>query len=130
MTIDQTRAIIESYAAGHDPQYLAEDAVFTDLTSGQTHEGRDAVAGMLHHVYHVAFDARAEEVSLTVGEGRATLEAVFVGRHVGDFAGIPATGREVRVPLSVSYDIAKDGIKRARIYMLASVMMQQLGVAN
>lgn len=127
MTIEQTRAIIEPYVASHDPQYLAADAVFTDLSSGQTHEGREAIAGMLHYVYHVAFDAHAQQVSVTIGEGQATLEALFIGRHIGEFAGIPATGREVSVPLSVSYDVAPDGIKRARVYMLGSVMMEQLG---
>ena len=47
--------------------------------------------------------------------------------QVGDFAGIPATGREVRVPICVAYDVEDDRITRARIYLLANVLMQQLG---
>lgn len=128
MSIDTTRAIIEAYATSHDPKYLAEDVVFTELSSGQQHSGRKAVADMLHYVYHVAFDAHPEPVNMIIGDGKATLEAIFVGRHIGEFAGIPATGREVRVPLCVTYEVAEDGIKQARIYMLAGVMMQQLGV--
>ena len=128
MTIEQTRARIEPYVRSHDPQYLAEDAVFIDTATGQRHEGRDAVAEMLHWIYHVAFDARAEDHRLIVGEGTAALEATFAGRHIGEFAGIPATGRTVRVPLCVTYDVAEDGVKEARIYMQAAVMMYQLGV--
>lgn len=106
---------------------VLEEAVFIDTASGQRHEGREAIGEMLNYVYHVAFDARAEEPRLLVGEGTAALEAVFVGTHIGEFAGIPATGREVRVPLCVVYDVAEDGITEGRIYMQAAVMMQPLG---
>lgn len=127
MTIERTREIMEAYAASHDPRYLAEDAVFIDTATGQRHEGREAIGAMLHYVYHVAFDARAEETRLIVGEGEAALEGLFVGTHTGEFAGIPATGREVRVPLAVLYDVGPDGIAEGRIYMQAATMMQQLG---
>lgn len=130
MTIEQTRALFEPYANSHDPKYLAEDAVFIDTASGQRHEGREAIGEMLHHVYHVAFDARGENLRLLIGEGKATLEATFTGKHIGEFAGIPATGKHVRVPLCVVYDIAEDGIKEGRIYMQAAVMMQQLGATE
>lgn len=127
MTLERTREIMEAYAASHDPSYVAEDAVFIDTASGQRHEGRDAIAEMLDYVYHVAFDARAEDSRLIVGEGKAALEGTFVGTHTGEFAGIPATGRQVRVPLCVAYDVAEEGITEARVYMQAAVMMRQLG---
>ncbi len=130
MTTERTREIMEAYAASHDPSYVAEDAVFIDTASGQRHEGREAIAAMLDHVYHVAFNARAEGSRLIVGEGKAALEGTFAGTHTGEFAGIPATGREVRVPLCVTYDVAEEGITEARVYMQAAVMMQQLGVAG
>lgn len=130
MTIEQTRARIEPYVRSHDPQHLAEDAAFIDTATGQRYEGRDAVAEMLHWIYHVAFDARAEDLKLIVGEGTAAVEGLFVGRHIGEFAGMPATGRTVRVPLCVTYDVAEDGVKEARIYMQAAVMMYQLGVTE
>ena len=130
MTAERTREIIEAYASSHDPNYLAEDAVFIDTASGQRHEGREAIAAMLDHVYHVAFDARPEGTRLIVGEGKAVLETSFTGTHTGEFAGIPATGREVRVPLCVAYDVAENGITEGRIYMQAAVMMQQLGAID
>lgn len=130
MTVARTREILEAYAANHDPQYLAEDAVFIDTATGQRHEGREAIGEMLNHVYHVAFDARAEDPRLIVGEGTAALEATFVGTHIGEFAGIPATNREVRVPLSVLYEVGPEGITEGRIYMQAAVMMQQLGAVE
>jgi predicted ester cyclase len=51
-----------------------------------------------------------------------------VGKHIGEFAGIPATGKDFRVPLCVVYDLDNDLIKRARIYFELPVLFQQLGV--
>ena len=44
--------------------------------------------------------------------------------------GIPATGRNVRVPLAVSYEVEGGLIKRARIYMLVNVLLGQIGPAT
>jgi hypothetical protein len=38
------------------------------------------------------------------GLGRRHVKGDFVGKHIGEFAGIPATGKDVRVPLCVVYD--------------------------
>lgn len=127
MTVEQTRALVEPYLRSHDANLLAPDVVFTDLSSGQRYEGREAVGGMLHYIYHVAFDAHPEGLVVVVGEGRAFAEATFVGRHTGPFAGFAPTGRHVRVPMCVSYDVGPEGITAGRVYMLASVMMEQLG---
>jgi predicted ester cyclase len=62
-----------------------------------------------------------------ITKNHALLEASFVGKHIGEFAGISATGKQVNVPLCVSYDLNEDGlIQNGRIYMLTDVMMQQL----
>ena len=99
------------------------------MGTGERHEGREAIGEMLNWIYHVAFDAHAADPRLIIGEGKATLEATFTGTHTGEFAGIPATGREVNVPLCVTYEVSESGITEARVYMLTSVMMQQLTAA-
>jgi len=117
---------MEAYFNSHDVQYVAEDAVFTHMSSGDRYEGREAIAGMLHFIYHVAFDARAENKNTVVTDDHALLEANFIGRHTGEFAGLPPTNKEVNVPFCVSYDLEDGLIKKARIYMLTDVMMAQL----
>ena len=47
---------------------------------------------------------------------RCAVELVFSGPHTGDFVGIAATGREVRVPYSAYYDLTNDGISTVRVY--------------
>lgn len=128
MSLEDTRKVVSEYLQNHaDPGFLTSDAVFTDMGTGEEYRGRDAIAQSLEYFYHQAFEAHPEVHSTVIGDGHAVAEGEFVGRHIGDFAGIPATGREVRVPICVAYDVEGDKITRARIYLLASVLMQQLG---
>ena len=117
---------MQSFFKTHDAKYLAQDAVFVNMTTGEKTNGRDAIAGMLQYMYHVAFDANAEIINTIVTEDKALLEATFKGKHIGEFAGMPPANKEVNVPLCVSYDLEGGLIKHARIYMLSDVLMQQL----
>jgi steroid delta-isomerase-like uncharacterized protein len=128
MSLEATREVVTAYLQNHgDPSFVAEDAVFTDMGTGQEYRGREAIAQSLEYIYHQAFEARPEVHSTVIVDGHAVAEGEFVGRHIGEFAGIPATGREVRVPICVAYDVEGDKITRARIYLLANVLMRQLG---
>ena len=123
----ETRRVFEAYTTTHDPSLIAPDAIFHDIASGQDYIGREAIAGMLHYVYQVAFEARAEQVAAVVSDGAAVLEAAVVGTHTGEFAGVPATGRDVRIPLVVSYRIADGQIQEANVYLLVASFLQQVG---
>ena len=85
---------------------------------------------MLRYVYHEAFEAKAETRNRIYAENNAVLEGDFVGKHIGTFAGIEATGRQVRVPLCVVYDLQDGRIVRGRVYLEVPVMMQQLGAGK
>lgn len=123
----QEKKSIEKYFESHDSKYLTEDTVFINMNNSELTIGREAVGKMLHYMYHVAFDAHAEITNTIVTANKAVLEANFVGKHIGEFAGIQATGKNVKVPLCVTYDLEENGlIKVARVYMVESVMMQQL----
>jgi len=111
-----------------DVSMMAEDVVFTIMATGQEHRGPDAVLGMLNYFYHVAFDAGATTTLTLFGDQNAMVEGDFVGKHIGEFAGIPATGKEVRVPICVTYDLENDQIKRGRVYFEMPALLQQLGV--
>ena len=128
MSLEETREVIAAYLQNHgDPSLLAEDAVFTDMGSGEEYRGRDAIARSLEYFYHQAFEARPEVHSTVITDGHAVAEGEFIGRHIGEFAGMPATGREVRVPICVAYDVEGNKITRGRIYLMANALMQQLG---
>lgn len=124
-----TQQNVLAYFETHDVKYVAEDAVFRNLSTGQVHKGRAEIGAMLHFIYHVAFDARAEIKNYVITEDKALMEALFKGKHIGELEGIPATNKEVIVPFCVSYDLKNGLIQEARIYMLLEVMKQQLGVS-
>ena len=125
-SLQETEKNFKAYFESHDVQYVAEDAVFINMGTGEETRGREAIGAMLHYIYHVAFDAHAETISYLVTEDRALLEGYFIGTHISEFAGIPATNKKVKVPLCVTYELENGFIKSGRVYMLGDVMMRQL----
>ena len=117
---------LEAYFATHDVQYVAEDGVFLSMNTGEETVGRDAVGQMLHYIYHVAFDAKAEIRNTIITDSKAVLEMDFVGKHIGEFAGIQPTNKDVNVPVCIVYDLENGLIKHARVYFTMDVMMKQL----
>jgi steroid delta-isomerase-like uncharacterized protein len=130
MSIESTREVMERYfdAEHNDTSMLADDVIFTVMATGQEARGPQEVLGLLNYFYHGAFEARAEPRNVVYADHQAVGEWDFVGKHIGEFAGIPATGRDVRVPLCVVYDLEDDQIKRARIYFETPALLRQLGV--
>ncbi|MFN3872463.1 MAG: ester cyclase [Ignavibacterium sp.] len=128
MSIETTRNIIKQYfdSVHTDFSMMAEDVVFTNMATGDNYNGINEVSQMLIYVYKIAFDARAETQNIIITETNAVLEGEFVGRHIGEFAGIPPMNKIVRVPLCVVYDIEGAKIKRARIYFEMPALMAQL----
>jgi len=131
MSLERTRDAMERYlnSAHRDLSMMAEDVVFTAMATGDEHRGVEGVRRMLEHVYHDAFEAHAETRNRIYADDHAVLEGTFVGTHKGTFAGIPATGRQVRVPLCVVYDLKDGKITRGRVYLEVPVLMRQLGAA-
>lgn len=131
MSVESTREAVTRYLNSNhsDLSMMAPDVVFTSMATGDEHRGVEALAGMLHYIYHVAFDAHAETRSLIVSDNQAVLEGDFVGKHIGEFAGVPATGKTVRVPLCVVYDLEGGKIKRGRVYFEVPAFLKQVGAA-
>lgn len=132
MSLESTREVVTKYLNSEhsDVSMMADDVVFTVMATGQQHHTPEGVMQMLTYFYHVAFDAVAETSNTIFADGKAVVEGDFVGKHIGEFAGIPATNKDVRVPLCVVYDLEDDRIKRGRIYFEMPALFQQLGVSS
>lgn len=132
MSVESTREVVTKYLDSKhaDVSMMADDVVFTHMATGQEHRGPEGVLQMLNYFYHTAFDADAVIKNTIFADSKAVLEADFVGKHIGEFADIPATNKHVRVPLCVVYDLENDQIKRGRVYFEMPVLLQQLGVTS
>ncbi len=130
MSTDETRAVMTRYfESDHtDSSMMSDDATFTVMATGEAHRGPQAIQGLLDYFYRQAFDAHAQVRNTLFLEGHAVWEGHFVGRHTGEFAGVPPTGKEVCVPLCVVYDLQDGRIHRGRIYIELPVLLKQLGV--
>jgi predicted ester cyclase len=106
--------------------YYTDDVVASFEGTDQRATGREAAGQLIRYVHEGAFDAAMELKSLLVDAGKAAIEADFVGTHIAEFAGVQATGRRVRVPYSVVYDLRDDRISALRIYFPMSLLMEQL----
>src|SRR5215210_2074787 len=108
MSSDEVRAALAGYvdalvARGDFSRFFTHDVQASVVGTSQQATGADAVEQMIRFMHEVAFDARPELKNLLVDEGKAALEADFVGVHIGEFAGVPATQNSVRVSYSVVY---------------------------
>jgi predicted ester cyclase len=132
MTVIETaRATMTAYldallARGSYEKFLAPGASLQVMGTDQQARGRDQVAGLIRFLHEQAFDAQPHIKCLLVDGERAALEADFVGRHVAEFAGKPATGKEIRVPYSVVYELEGEQITALRIYMSMDEIVRQL----
>lgn len=123
--IAQNVETLTAYLEHHDGSRLHPEAVFVDQTSGAQWIGPEAIAGMLEWFYSVAFEADLEDRNVIIGANGGVLEATFVGIHRAEFAGVAATGREMRIPLVVIYDLADGLVTGGRIYFSVASFMAQ-----
>ncbi len=132
MSVENTQQTMEAYlqdlvGGGPYKRHFADDVVVALVGTDQGAEGPDAAEAWINYLHQQAFEARPELKNMIIDDDRAAVEVDFVGKHVGEFGGIAATGRDVRVPYSVVYDLEGEKIKALRIYMPMDVLLGQLG---
>jgi predicted ester cyclase len=113
-------------AGGDFARHFTPDVVWTTTETGEVVRGREAVRDVIVGFHTVAFQARPEFRAVHTCGDTAVLEALFVGTHAGDFAGIPATGRTVRLPYTVVYRVADGQIAELRAYVSMAALRAQV----
>ena len=112
--------------AGDCGTALTEDVALTIMETGEITRGRAAVAALLAYLHRSAFAAPPAVATLVAGSEQAMIEAEFAGLHTGEFAGIPPTGRLVRLHYAVAYDLGEDTITAVRLYLPLDALVRQL----
>jgi steroid delta-isomerase-like uncharacterized protein len=131
MSLEETESTIRQYLdalqnGGDFAAFFANEVLWTTMETGDQIRGREAVRDFIVALHGQSFDASAELVSTEFADGVAGLEAVFVGTHTAEFAGVPATGAEVRLPYSMFYDVSDGKIVALRAYFPLAALVHQL----
>lgn len=132
MSREATERCIKQYldallSGGAFSAFFDADVVWTTMETGDEIRGQAAVRDFIVGLHSQWFHATPEVKNVAVSDGVAGLEAVFVGTHVAEFAGVPATNSQVRMPYTVFYDInADDKITALRAYFPVSALIAQL----
>ncbi len=130
MSDEENIRLIQAFMETHDPKMVAEDATYQDFTSPEPLRGRQAVGHMLDMLYRTAFpDAHADIRQIMAGDGRVVVEFVFHGVNSGNLMGVPATNRQVEIPMCGVYEIAGGAIRSMRLYYDSAQLAGQLGLA-
>ena len=132
MSAESTKQVMLKYfgSAHGDTSMMADDVVFTIMDTGEEHRGPEGILKMLGDFYHGTFEADVETTNTIFADGQAVVEGYVVGKHTGTFAGVPATGKDVRMPICVVYDLENDKIKKGRVYVASGVFLYQVGAVG
>jgi steroid delta-isomerase-like uncharacterized protein len=117
----------------HDPDGIvvnvADDVLWRDVAFGMPLHGRDALKAAAQ-AYMTAFpDLRIDETSSTLAPPRLAQELTISGTHLGEFLGIPPTGRFTQNYAAVITTFDEDGMMiEGALYWNALMVLQQLGI--
>ena len=131
MSVTETESTLRDYldallGGGDFASFFSEDIVWTTMETGDQIRGRDAVRDFIVALHSQLFEAAPEVRGMAVADGIACLEADFVGKHVAEFAGVPATGADVRMPYAVFYDVEGGSITALRAYFPVTALVKTL----
>jgi predicted ester cyclase len=128
--LKETGEVIEEYLKTRDISLIAEDAEFLVMGNNESAKGRDSIVKFLKYYNREAFTAVVRPRNLIVGAGKAAIEADFCGKQNLVIAGIsPArSGREVCVPVCVTYEVKDRKIISAHIYFETEALRESGGL--
>ena len=131
MSVDQTKQAMAEYLdalqnGGDFGAFFADDVRWTTMETDEVISGPDAVRDFIIAFHQQLFEASPEFGRLICEDGAAALEATFVGKHIAEFAGVEATGADVRLPYSVFYELEAGKITALRAYLPITALLEQL----
>lgn len=109
---------------------LHEQCVFEDITLGKTYHGKSGAAEY-YQTWWNAFDIEVKGIARHwTSDGNMIAETRYLGRHIGDFYGLPATGKHIELRLAVIIRFHDGLMLGERFYYDLSSLLQQLGASS
>jgi steroid delta-isomerase-like uncharacterized protein len=102
------------------------------IPTGDVYDGAGEVTAYFRATRAAFPDQRNELRTLWPSDDAVIAEFELLGTHRGELRGIPATGREFRVPMIAVFEFGDperpNGITCERVYFDSATMLRQLGV--
>ena len=95
---------------------------------GIIHDGADAVRELLSGIFAGFPDFKVEIDKTHHSEDAVILEVRMKGTHLGDWAGIKATGRSMDVPVACIFEFDEDRLNCEKVYFDMATLVNQLTV--
>jgi steroid delta-isomerase-like uncharacterized protein len=108
---------------------FGDQAHYDDEAWGEHHEGIGGVQAFYQQLMTALPDLSIEVVRRHISEDAILVEVVIRGTHLGNWRGLPATGRHVEFPLCGVYTFdAADRLASEKIYYDRATVLRQVGV--
>lgn len=97
------------------------------MATGQVFDGDDEVMGYYRTTRTAFPDQRHDNVRFHVADDAIIAEFDLVGTNLGEFYGLPPTGKSFRVPIIAVFAFDEDRITSERVYFDAASLLGQIG---
>jgi steroid delta-isomerase-like uncharacterized protein len=97
------------------------------MATGQVFDGGDEVMGYYRATRTAFPDQRHDNVRIHVADDAIITEFDLLGTNLGEFYGLPPTGKSYRVPVIAVFFFDEDRITNERIYFDSASLLTQIG---
>jgi len=108
---------------------LCSEPIYKIMATSATFKGQAQVAQFYTGLFEGVPDANFELINAFVGEEGVVEESILRGTHRGALFGIPPTGREIALPLTIVFPIIHGQIMGERLYFDLATLARELGVS-
>lgn len=130
MEHQSNQRLMETFVQAPLTVVLADNVVIEDHAQGRVFQGRHDATIVLEAFFATGFpDAMLKIRHVVDHQNIGVLEAVFCGHQNGPFLGIPATRREVYLPMVLVCRFGEAELQHIAWYYDAGALLRQLGLA-
>jgi steroid delta-isomerase-like uncharacterized protein len=100
------------------------------VPTGDVYDGEEEVARYFAETRAAFPDQRNELIAMHHADDAVIAEFDLLGTHLGNYRGLPATGRAFRCRMVAVFEFDGDGIVCERAYFDSATILRQLGIAH
>lgn len=111
--------------------YYSEDVVINLFGVQALLEGKQAVKDKFVVPFTNGFPGNVHQMNTYIQSGnQVVIEWLFVAQHAGEFAGIPASGRQVQLPGCSIYTVENRYITGGKLFFNGPTLFAQIGAGQ